>query len=785
MTVEDGAVPEDSRRRGALRAALWIGGAAAALAGMFAAHAEILAAPPYDEYACVHTESVWLSVHGWDYQRLRDEEASFRRGGGPVIYLTSAVPSLFALLFRYGPGGPANLVVAHSAMLTLGTAILVVVFALLRRRLPPVDALLAAGMLASHPTFQAQVEMLGVDVPMTAFSMLAVCLAAGGRTGFAALAAVLAFAMKPTGLIVGVAVAAYFAARAALDDGPWRARTRWIAGLAAIGAGLVLEVAVLRWSGLAQDLRQPVYERIAAYFPVLKICPDLPAACILAVALYALSVAARLTLFRPHTRLGFRETLRDSLQREGPAWMCAAVVVGVLYGVFFEIRLPGPRYFLLAATAAVVPAAYALAILPRAALWIVSLAVIGLNLANLHGRLYPSVDELPCARVGAILERSLEYRRDLFASQRAVDAIRRSAPGAVVLAPHHLTHWLAVPALGAVPDPVPGYAASEYTRADFPPVAMMMHDRPRDVVFISVDSLPGSVFSHVDVPPPETGDEVLFDDGEPSPLVVYRKRLPQSPADYDDWCLENLWYGREDRLARSEVPLRTRAVLLNGAGRSDLADRLLEMRCRRFPDDVQAKLDMAEQMLATARPSAARPMLEAVLAQSPDDPRANVLLARVLADLGEPAAAEEKFERAALLAPDDSSLWLWKGVLERRAGRWDDAQESLERSIQLDAWRPDAFVELALIAIQEGRVEEAATLLDRACRLWPYQWKWRYLRAAALEQLGRASEATRALHAAARFQPALRSSPRPLPPAAALLGQVEVEFPESREPIGP
>jgi Flp pilus assembly protein TadD len=779
VTAEDGAVPDDSRRRGALRAALWVGGAAAALAVVFAAHASILAAPPYDEYACVHLESAWLSENGCDFERLRDEEASFRRGGGPVIYLTSAVPSLFALLIRYGPGNPANLVVAHAAMLTLGTAILVVVFSLVRQRLRSLDALLAVGMLASHPTFQSQVEMLGVDVPMTAFSMLAVWLAARGWTAFAALAAVLAFLMKPTGLIVGVAVAAYFAARLALDGGPWRSRMRWIAGLACMAAGLAFEAVVLQWSGLAQDLRQPVHEKIAAYFPVLKICPDLPAACILAVALYVLSVVARLTLFRPASRPSFLAALRDSVEQEGPAWMCAAVVVGVLYGIFFEVRLPGPRYFLLAATAAVAPAAYALALLPRAVLWIVSLAVIGLNLANLDGRLYPSVDDLSCTRVGAILERSLEYRRDLFASQRAVDAILQSAPGAVVLAPHHLTHWLAVPALGASPAPVAGYAAGEYTRADFPPVAVMMRDRPRDVIFIAVDSLPGSVFSHIDVPPPAPGDEVLFNDGEPSPLIVYRKQLPESPADYDDWCLKNLWYGREDRLARSEVSLLTRAVLLNGAGRSDLADRLLQMRIQRFPDELKARLDLAEQMLATSRPSSARPLLEGVLAQCPDDPRANVLLARALADLGESADAEARFDRAASLAPEDASLWLWRGVLERRTDRWEDARKSLDRSLRLDAWNPDGFVELALIAAQEERFEEAATLLERACRLWPYQWKWHFLRAAALDQLGRTSQATRALNAAARYQPALRTSPRPLPPPASLLGQVDL--PESGE----
>lgn len=757
---------------------LWI------LSVMIAWHGASLTSPPYDDFACVYFEAVWLAENDFDYSRLRNEELPFRRGGGPVIYLTSIVPSFFALLIKYGPGNPANLVMAHLVMLGFASLILLAVFLLVRLRKIIFGEVLVISVLASHPLFQSQSEMLGVDVPMTAMAMLAVYFTARGRFLTAVLASAAAFAMKPTGLVVAVALAGYFFLRLLFSNGH-RDRLRSAIGLVAVGCLLLVEWLVLRWSGIFQELDHPIYAELKPYFPILEIAPDLvviPWTALLAFAAYILFryVLVGLSIppapltpgsHSPHPPLDKGPGIAriQSLVRNEPVGLlCAAITIGVLYGVFFQVQLPVPRYFLLAlATSVVLLGQTFLPIFPRATAIAFTVWAV-LNLANSAGWFYPSLERLPCARIGAIWERSLEYRSDLAEMQRAIQAMEEKRDGAVVLAPHHWTHALAMPELGYVSKAIPGYSTSEYTRANFPPVARLMLDRPRDLIIVSVDNLAGTVLSHVDIPPREEEDEILYQGTGVAPIDVYRKHLPASNRSYDDWCLEHLWYGRTETLDRSLTQALTRAEILDSVGRSDLGTRLLEKNLARDPDNPERLLDLAEQRLLTSSAPAARLLIEPVRATHPNNIRAQVLWARMLADTGDTDTAFEEINEVVRVAPDRADSWFWKGIIQSRRGQWDDARSALAHAKSLDARLPNIDFELAKVEILSDNLDSAAEHLDTACRQSPYDSRLHYLLASVLAKLDRTSEADTALATAVRLDPDLRRGGR-LPDPGELL----------------
>lgn len=727
------------------------------VAGMIAWHATILTAPPYDDFACVFLEAVWLAENDFDYSRLRNEELPFRRGGGPVIYLTSAVPSFFALLIRYGPGNPANLVLAHLVMLALASLILLFVFLLVRMRASAVGAILVTGLLATHPLFQSQSEMLGVDVPMTAMAIWAVYLTARGRFSWAVFAAAAAFAMKPTGLVVAVALAGYFFLRVVWTDGGRRERRNAAAALFWVLTLLATEWWVLRWSGIFEELDHPVYAQLKPYFPIFKTAPDLVVVPLMALAAFAVS------LVWPWVRRGQSSTGRI-VPDASAGLLCAAIAAGVLFGVFYRVQLPVPRYFLLALAASVVLLGHSLPpLLPRLAPAAFAIG-IGLNLANSSGWLYPSLERLPCSRIGAIWERSLEYRHDLSDIRNAIRAIEERRGSAVVVAPHHWTHPMAIPELGYVTKSIPGFATSEYTRTDFPPVAMMLLDRPRDVIFVAVDNLAGTVLSHVDIPPPDEGDEVLYPASGTAPVSIHRKRLPRSNTDYDQWCLDHLFHGRPEALDRSLVDARSRAEILDGIGRADLGTRLLEKNLARDPENPDRLLDVAEQKLLTSVASSARPYLEQVRAKHPGDTRSALLWARLLADTGSNAGAIEELDAVVREAPARADAWYWKGVIHSRRGQYGEARQALQRAGSLDPFLANVDVELAKVEIRDSKLASAAHYLTLACRRSPYEPGLHYLRAAVLSKLSRQREAKAALATAARLDPSLRrASPSSLP----------------------
>lgn len=529
------------------KAALWVAAWLALLASVAVWRWEVLWSPPYWDAAMgLFYEADFLVRSGFDYRRLWLQEPQFLRGG-PAIYLLSVLPTFIALLTT-ALGEPERVFLAYR-LFTMGCAAAAIlgVFAWVRPRAGGLAAACVAAALATSPPFAVQMELLGMETPLAAATLLVAWLACRERHFAAAACAVGAFLLKPSGLMVCASLVAYVAASTALL---WTVRDpRWrkgrLLGLSAAGATLALLLAAVR---RLQYL--PNHDEVVGFFDLqrgLRLladsalwCPDVAALVLLAALVSAGWLVARAR--RPESP-GLLAALRALAVEEPVVLFAWTLLLGGLAGYAYTYVLP--RYFVLVLTlAAIVLGRLGFAsarVRPVGAL--AAALLVAVNLWNADGRLYPQIagDQASDRRTGAILERSREYLADHRANIRACEILAEN-PRRVVIAPNPFVHFLSIPSLGYVREPLEGFALNEVVNEHFRPVEDFRRFRGGDVAVVSVrNRFTDQASSEVPTFDP-AGDELLYSDDAPDPLTVFvvRSRTAGDAADRREAVLR-LW----------------------------------------------------------------------------------------------------------------------------------------------------------------------------------------------------------------------------------------------------
>ncbi len=523
---------------------------------------EVIDSPPYWDFGQgLWHEANYLAETNFDYQRLWYEEKRIWEGGADC-YRTSILPTVVAVLMKIGPP-PFAQIAFHLLTFACTAAILLLTYALLLPRGGAIAAGLACTALLTTPLFGVQVDMLGMEVPTILFALLTLWCVMNDRFSLAAVFGTMAFLLKATGLLVTATTVAFILSHLLVGSHAKDPKKRWrfAWGLGANTLALAFQALLVAWGGHIESQMIPAHREGAPSLLMAKyLCPD-----VLLLGLAATITLCGMTIAlirRPDGGSGSgsnrlihfaRLALRQQPLMIWSMILIAANLVAVSRIIFL------PRYLILAIPFLYIGTGSVLFEQRRLRrLTMVALAVITLfNLANSHGRFFPpieamfaneyGVDPTLVSRSGAFLERSWEYLADHNSNIAACREMERQCQHDDIFAPTPLLHYLCFPRLGYVEQPLHGFAVSDFTDFvnRFKDVTIEAPvQRPRQAVFVWV----GNTFSHVSarfrLERPHAGDEILYDDRQPSPLIVYRRTIADEVPDdstLEQWYLDRIW----------------------------------------------------------------------------------------------------------------------------------------------------------------------------------------------------------------------------------------------------
>ncbi|MBX7167789.1 MAG: glycosyltransferase family 39 protein [Pirellulales bacterium] len=781
---------------------------------------EILRWPPYWDFAIgLWAEASFLADTDFDYARLRYEERPIGEGG-TRCYVTSIVPTLVAIAMRTLPSSASVLLVAHLVTLACSAILLVLVIDLLRQRCGTVAAVLAAGCVATTPMFSAQMEMLGMDLPLALCCTLALWSIDRERPAWACAAAAVAFLVKATGSLVAVALLAYWIGGLVLARHTGRRPpVVWMLVAALL---VVCETAAISWGGqLGWQMTTAFRSRDLGLAAIWTWCPDLGMGYL---AASALAVVWSVVAWR-------RGTLGQHFAQNGAAVFAAILCVGMLWSITRIIFLP--RYLL--PTVPLLWIFLTTALAAQIAWRLVPIGILAvccaLNLGNQYGRFYPDLIAAHgerLGRTGALLERSLEYRADQRANLAAVRALVAANPQEPILAAWPFPHMLAMPRLGFVERPLSGYSVNGFSRAypAFQDIEQAVFvDRPQRIIVVDE----GNSFSEYSrsfvLPSPQTGEELLFDDRQASPLVVFRPTLPAGDAEgaLARWYLDRLWTPADpvhwalllrDYYEQRDDPLRAARVLRETLVRIPQADAIEQAYLRWLFDhgcwfeaanlclDRATRIDTSQTVQEWSRreghrrpayiplpgtprrelfadPAAAELWLREELKQAQGATHDSTSVGRqalLLLAQGDVQGADRVLTKDHRRQPLEGLAALVQGLIDLHSGRTDAAVASLARAGEtappdaLPGLRAQAATALGVCRLSTGEMADAERHFRAALELAPDEFFARQGLANVLARLGRWDEAFEQAAAAAGLRPENSE-------IAALLRQIEQRRP--------
>ncbi|MGD9647071.1 MAG: tetratricopeptide repeat protein [Pirellulales bacterium] len=733
---------------------------------------EVLALPPYYETAMgLFREADYLAETGFDYQKLRNEPDG--NEGGPHVYMTSILPTLLALLMLASPSPTVTALVAHAFSFAAAATLAVLLAWLVGRRSDAWFGAAVAAAAITTPLAITQVELIGIDVPMTACALAAVAAVSVGRFRLAAVACLAAFFMKPTGLIASVAIISYLAiawlvdrltgvdagarratpqprppatTTAAKNDAGARAPRRALfSGLIWNVVAMALAIGIYTWGGIHSRLMRVSFTG-SWIAHAWRVCPDLLVLAGLAlvlcvgVAIYAAVVARR-------SKAGWRVALGEFLTRNSVLYLSALIVIGDLAAMRLYAGVFVIRYVLLG-----VPFLYlllaAIVYRPSWGRWnlLLPVALVALNVYNADGRLFP--DAGGHARHCAPLERSREYLADHRSHIAAMHYLAAQAGDTPILAGYPFNYYLAFPRMGYVAAPRSGYAAMPLLGTRFRSVYDLYRDQPRQLVIISVDN-PSHRIGSVYTPPPAPGDRIVYDDHQPSPLLIYEKNLAPlaaQPGGLEAWYLENLWGGGIDRLPSRVWQMRAEELV--AVGRADLAVRLLEQRVAAAADDSASRVQLAQLYMAAGRTAEVQQLARQLISSDQARREAPSLLAHAHLLLGLTLiqgrrldAARSELNAALGFDPSVVEARVNLGVCDLLGGNLAGAERQFQAVLAEQPDHVGALYHLGLIWAAQGRVAEAEHAFERVAAADPRHFDARQQLAERRRQARRFAEA--------------------------------------------
>jgi tetratricopeptide (TPR) repeat protein len=687
----------------------------------------IIDSPPYYDFATgLFLEANFLAETGFDYSQLFHEQSRWMEGGA-AVYITSVMPTFVAVLMRSLPSARAVLVAYHLFTFAAAATLALLLFAALRARTGFWGAMVTALCCLTVPLLSTQIDMCGMDLPMAVMAVAAVLLIAHGRYEWSAVAGAGAFLIKTPGRAVIAATIIYLLALVVLGRGlaPLAERRRLWRGLGWHLLVFAAEIAAIDWTNSLPHSKIETWTQSRRYFRGENYWDWLPywfpdQLAVFAVCLIVLIVATGWAL-----RTGFREVagrgvdrLRRTLYRLLVAEPLLAVgwtiIFGMLTALWFVYCLP--RYFIL-----IVPFLYlslGLLLFSRPRLRGFGLAAVSalvlFNLANANGEFFPAIDRAPrdALRTGAMLERSREYLRDHQSNIAGMSQLAIRHPEATVIAPSPYVHFLSLPRLGYVDRPLQGFSLSRYHGGGFKSGLDLPKQAPRDVVFVRVRNS----FSTGEVPAPERGDELIWNDqneNPSSPLLIFRRNWPTavSAAELAE---------RYQMIVLPSRGLIERGHVAAREGRFDDARRCyfeaLDAAASQpdSPVQVDARMGLAFTYFQQRHWPAVVENLRIVTKLDARRAPAFDLLGRALAELGLWQEAADSFREAVAL--DRENLVAWKGLAnaELRCRKYAAAAAALDEAARLSPDDPELFYLLASARQQAGDLRGAIAAYERA-----------------------------------------------------------------------
>jgi protein O-GlcNAc transferase len=206
-------------------------------------------------------------------------------------------------------------------------------------------------------------------------------------------------------------------------------------------------------------------------------------------------------------------------------------------------------------------------------------------------------------------------------------------------------------------------------------------------------------------------------------------------------------------MASPNTLLRNVATCMQ-ARQFEQAERLLDQLIRAYPDNREARYQLARVHVARGDIQAGLGVLEGLLARDAGYVQGWRTLAALTGDAGNWARAEACYRRAAELAPEDATIPYNLGLLFQRQGRLDEAGAWYQRAIAIDAGLAQAHNNLGNIHLLAQRHAAAADCYRRALELDPQGIEALYNLGMALTGLGRDDEALTCYRDVLRRQPA-------------------------------
>ncbi|MBX9789117.1 MAG: tetratricopeptide repeat protein [Pirellulales bacterium] len=761
---------------------------------------DVVELPPYEDQSGLWAEASYLAESGFDYYGLRFEQHAYTDDiRGPRSYFMSLVPAAVALLMIGSSSPRMAIVIAHVTTFACASGVLLLAFDLSRRFQPAATSVLFCLALATTPCFSTQIDMVGMDIPMTLFALLAARAVVDDRLAAALGWATLTFFTKASGGVITGAIVGYLGLRVLLEWGladravAWRHRRALLLSVMVFLAQYTLVNLVDDTLPALYSLQWPTLLRLpgAMYW-----CPDVvvvvavTATAGIAATIRGLASTWSRTRFGPERWAEFRRALLDGFRPNGPAVFSAILFAGVLWTVSWVIFVP--RYltiglpFLYVALAAFMKQVA----MPRAVLVAVLVSLTTFNLLNSSGRFYPDVAKVADAlfrenpyleaRSCAFRERSREYLAIHQSDMIALGELSRCHAGEPLFITLPFLWQANDPQLGMVVRPIRCFDTHDYSRT-----ISNYREQCRLATVGRTPILAWNREGRLTVPVPRDGDVKLVVNPGPDPLPIYRSAAMEQLVGRPRWEIEER-YLDESWDARWPV-LRTgaRLMFLVSSGRLDRAVREIEA-ARELQADPTALADAFDAVRRMTQQGIVGQRRVALLeTQLPVVAQADVHLAEGLATLLELPRTDDPNDplvdvsqsRFRLTRPKELSLFsqgVWKllhhdvdgaradflatdqdgvpselspvlhyavAVIDSKRGDVDAALNHVRKALSSKPAFSEALALLGELLAQQGQWAHAERYLAMATALAPKAVRLRNLWGVALARLGRESEA--------------------------------------------
>lgn len=180
--------------------------------------------------------------------------------------------------------------------------------------------------------------------------------------------------------------------------------------------------------------------------------------------------------------------------------------------------------------------------------------------------------------------------------------------------------------------------------------------------------------------------------------------------------------------SRSRIPTPSTAVdsnlnrqIVNAAntGDGDYPLRLLRARLEANPNDLAARLEIAERYQTLGYPEIALEHARLLIDRAPDFEDARIALARFQRDADHSPEAERALTAFAGTHTASARLWAWIGLLRDDQGDWKNGEIAHRKAVALAPGHDDLHNNLGYCLLQQGRKQEAAAEFAAALKINP------------------------------------------------------------------